>query len=79
MQVKSKLRPIRPNKLVRILERLGFRRIRQSGSHAVYQHPDGRWTTVPIHLGRDLPVGTLRKILRDVGLTPDEFERLRRQ
>ena len=75
----SKLRPTRPQEIVRVLERLGFRRIRQSGSHAVYQHPDGRWTTVPIHPGRDVPKSTLRKILQDVGLTPEEFERLRRQ
>jgi len=75
----NKLRPVRPREVVRVLERLGFRRIRQSGSHAVYQHPDGRWTTVPIHPGRDVPKGTLHKILRDIGLTPDEFERLRQQ
>ncbi len=75
----SKLRPTRPQEIVRVLERLGFRRIRQIGSHAVYQHTDGRWTTVPIHPGRDVPQSTLRKILRDVGLTPEEFERIRRQ
>lgn len=73
----SKLRPAKPEEVVRVLERLGFQRIRQSGSHAVFRHPDGRWTTVPIHPGRDVARGTLHKILRDAGVTQEEFERLR--
>jgi predicted RNA binding protein YcfA (HicA-like mRNA interferase family) len=47
--------------------------IRQSGSHATYRHPDGRWTIVSIHPGKIIPKGTLRKIIRDTGLTVDEF------
>ena len=58
----SKLRPAKPVEVMRVLEKMGFRLIRQSGSHAVYRHPDGRWTTVPIlermglkeHYGRSL-------------------------
>lgn len=56
---------------------LGFTCIRQSGSHAVYHHPDGRWTTVPAHKGRDLGKGILRKILKDAKISVDEFEQLR--
>lgn len=52
-----KLRPAKPDEVTRVLERLGFIRIRQSGSHAVYHHADGRWTTVPIHKGRQLGKG----------------------
>lgn len=72
----TKLRPARVQEVQRVLEKLGFRLIRQRGSHAVYRHEDGRYTTVPVHRG-DLPLGTLRQILKDVGLTPAEFERLR--
>ena len=72
-----KLRPARPEEIRRILEKLGFTRIRQSGSHAVYHHADGRWTTVPIHKGRDLGKGVLRKILKDAKINTDEFEQLR--
>ncbi|WP_456337304.1 type II toxin-antitoxin system HicA family toxin [Fervidibacter sacchari] len=57
---------------------MGFYENASKGSHATYRHTDGRRTIVPIHPGRDLPLGTLRKILRDIGLTPDEFEMLRR-
>lgn len=50
--------------------------IRQSGSHAVYRHPDRRWATVPIHTGEDAAKGVLRKILKDTRLTVEEFESL---
>ena len=72
-----KLNPARPDEVIRALEKLGFIRIRQSGSHAVYHHADGRWTTVPIHKGKDLGRGILRKILKDVGLSSDEFQQLK--
>lgn len=55
-------------KLVRALERHGFVIDRVRGSHHVMIHPDGRSTTVPVHGSRDVPKGTLRGILRDVGL-----------
>ncbi len=60
-----------------MLEKLGFSCIRSSGSHAVYHHADGRWTTVPMHQGKDLGKGLLRKILKDAKITVNEFERLR--
>ncbi|MDP2728560.1 MAG: type II toxin-antitoxin system HicA family toxin [Dehalococcoidia bacterium] len=72
-----KLRPAKPDEVQRVLERLGFQFIRQSGSHAVYRHPDGRWTTVPIHLGKDVAKGTLRKIIKDAGITVEQFEGMR--
>lgn len=59
-----------------MLEHLGFERIRQSGSHAVLRHPNGRWATVPMHGGKDVAKGTLRKILRDAEITVEEFKRL---
>ena len=71
-----KLRPARPEEVERVLRQLGFVLIRQSGSHAIYRHPDGRWTTVPVHGGKDVARGTLRSIIRDVGITVEEFERL---
>jgi predicted RNA binding protein YcfA (HicA-like mRNA interferase family) len=60
-------------RILAILRRHGFYPVRQSGSHVVVRHDDGRWTTVPIHKGRDLPKGTLRQILKDTGLTIDDL------
>ena len=72
-----KLRPAKPQEVQRLLEKLGFRFIRQSGSHAVYRHSNGRWTTVPIHPGKDVAKGTLRNIIKDTGLTVEEFQAMR--
>ena len=69
----SKLPVLKPAELVRILERLGFQRIRQKGSHLYLRHADGRATVVPIHRGEDLPPGLLRAILHDIELTRDQF------
>jgi len=69
-----RLRPARPDEVIRVLKRIGFKFIRQEGSHAIYRHPDGRWTTVPVHQGKDIEKGLLRKILRDAGISVKEFE-----
>ena len=69
-----KLRPVKPEKLIKVLEKLGFVWIRQSGSHAIFRHPDGRWTTVPIHKRTDVGKGLVHKILNDIKLTLEEFE-----
>ncbi len=54
---------------------LGFQAVRQKGSHVFYRHPDGRTTTVPNHPGRDLARPLIREILREVELTPEQFQR----
>ena len=54
--------------VLRLLEKRGFRRARQSGSHVILQHSDGRRVTVPVHAGRDLGRGLLRQIFRDAGI-----------
>lgn len=52
---------------------MGFVLIRQKGSHAFYKHPDGRYTTLPHHPGRDLGRPLIHKILREIKLSPDAF------
>ena len=48
----------KPLELCRILEELGFARVRQRGSHVQYRNAiDGRQTTVPMHKGRDIAPG----------------------
>jgi len=63
---------VKPRALVRALERMGFQLLRKSkGSHWQFEHPDGRRATVPMHKGRDIGPGLLRKILRDIEVDPD--------
>ncbi len=66
-----KLPAISGKELVRVLEKLGFILVRQSGSHVLMEHDDGRITTVPLHGKKDIPTGTLRAILRDSDISPD--------
>ena len=68
-----KLPVLKPREVCRILEGLGFVVVRQRGSHMQYRHPDGRGTTVPNHAGRDLSPNLLRQIIKDIGMTGDEF------
>ena len=67
---------VRGERVVRALERAGFKIAPVAGSHHIMRHPDGRGTTVPVHPGRDVAKGTLRGILSDVGMTVDELRRL---
>ena len=64
---------LKPREVATLLERLGFRDVRQHGSHKRFRHPDGRVTTVPFHGGRDIAPSLLRKIARDIQLSVDEL------
>jgi len=57
------------------LLRVGFVEVRQAGSHKVLRHADGRQTYVAMHPGT-LPTGTFRKILKQAGLTEEQFRSL---
>lgn len=58
----------------KVLRFLGFQAVRQKGSHVFYRHPDGRTTTVPHHPGRNLARPLTREILREIELSPDQFQ-----
>jgi predicted RNA binding protein YcfA (HicA-like mRNA interferase family) len=63
-------------KVVDALSRAGFVHARTKGSHAIYQHPNGRVAVVPQH--PTIKRGTLASILRQAGLTTAEFQQLLR-
>ena len=65
-----KLPRISGNEAIRALERLGFIRIRQSGSHVFLRRGQDS-CVVPAH--SELKVGTLAGLLRQAGVTPEEF------
>jgi predicted RNA binding protein YcfA (HicA-like mRNA interferase family) len=57
---------------VSALERAGFVYVSQRGSHRKYRHPQtGRRCVVPMH--RTLATGTLASVLRQAGLSTEEF------
>jgi predicted RNA binding protein YcfA (HicA-like mRNA interferase family) len=69
----DKLPVLKAREVIEVLERAGFRFIRQKGSHAIYVHPDGRVTEVPMHRGEDIGRGLLRKIIRDMKISREGF------
>ncbi len=69
---------LKPDEIVAILKRLGFKEVRQKGSHKQFRHPDGRCTTVSFHKGRDISPILLKKIAKDIDLTLDEFLRYKK-
>lgn len=70
----SRLRRVSGQEAICALERLGFEKLRQRGSHVVLKKQTAEGVVgcvVPMH--RELAVGTLRGILRQAGITPGEF------
>ena len=70
----GRLAGFRYREIVRRLKLFGFRFDRQAaGSHEIwFNSQTNRYTTVPNH-SADLPEGTLRSILNQAGITPDDF------
>ncbi len=68
-----KLPTVKPKELIRKLKSLGFIEDHITGSHFILYHPvSKRRAVVPFHL-RDIPEGTLSSILRESGITRQEF------
>ncbi|MBV9924136.1 MAG: type II toxin-antitoxin system HicA family toxin [Acidobacteria bacterium] len=73
----TQLKPLPFREVKRKLEAVGFQEVSSKGSHVKFARvtPLGTYTAiVPRH--REVPVGTLRSILKQAGIGPDEFERL---
>ena len=70
-----KLPIIRAKELIQVLNRLGFFKFHQVGSHAQFKNNDGRRVTVPIHPGKEIGKKTLKGIINDLDLTVEEFIR----
>jgi len=61
---------------IKALAKTGYERDHQKGSHIILRHkdPPHRRLSVPDH--KELAKGTLRGIIRESGLTPEEFQAL---
>ena len=69
----SHLPSLRARDVIRFLHKLGFREVKQKGSHLFLSHPDGRTTSVPIHAGESIGRGLLSDILEDIKISPETF------
>ncbi len=71
-----KLPVISGKELSKLFGKLGYEVDHQTGSHMILRHKDSphRRLTIPNH--REMSKGTLRAIIRQAGLTREEFEKL---
>lgn len=71
----GRLRVLSGQEVCAILERHGFTRVRQRGSHIIMQRvAAGTTLTIPVPDHKELLIGTLRSIIRQSGLPRTEFE-----
>lgn len=67
----------KPKALIKKFEKIGYQIDRQKGSHVIlYNQATKRRIVIPMHVG-DLPRGTLFSIIKQSGLTRDEFLKLK--
>lgn len=69
----TKVKLVNARKMEKILLKLGFKKVRQRGSHVFYKHPDGRYTTIPHHGGRVLARPLIKEILKEIEMSVDEY------
>ena len=59
---------------IRVFQQVGYAVDHQTGSHVILRHPQMRRLTAPSH--RELAKGTLRALIREAGLTKEQFSDL---
>jgi len=75
-----KISPLPVKKMLKMLKLLGFNLLRIKGSHHFYFNSEtGKTTVVPVHNNEVLGVGILREIIKDIDVTIDQYEELRRK
>lgn len=69
----TKLPPLKAREVVKGLQVLGFEKVRQKGSHAIFHHQDCRRAPIPIHPAKTVSPYLLSDILKQLGIDEDEF------
>jgi len=59
--------------LAKVAHWAGFREARRKGSHVSFKHADGRIVVIPDHGRHEIVRPLLRKIIRDLGLTVEQY------
>ena len=68
----TKLPQVKPKEVIKALERLGFVRIRTTGSHIRFKDSKGNFVTIAFH-NRTLAKGILKSILNQSKITLEEL------
>jgi predicted RNA binding protein YcfA (HicA-like mRNA interferase family) len=71
----TRLPSLKTREVIKGLQRLGFEKVRQKGSHAIFHHQDCRRAPLPIHLSKSISPYFLSDILKQLDIGEDEFLR----
>ncbi len=69
----SNLPSLRVRIVVRGLKKLGFEKVRQKGSHAIYHHSDCRRATLPVHPNEELSPYFISDLLKQLLIAEEKF------
>ncbi|MBU0512421.1 MAG: type II toxin-antitoxin system HicA family toxin [Chloroflexi bacterium] len=73
----SRLSPLKPHQVIHKLQKLGYEGPYPGGRHVRMVHEEtGQIVPIPMHKGKDVSVGLIRAIIRQVGITPEEWKEL---
>jgi predicted RNA binding protein YcfA (HicA-like mRNA interferase family) len=61
---------------MKVLEKTGFRVARQKGSHVIMINDKGTRIVIPVHHGKDVKPGLIRAIIKEAGLSREDFFRM---
>jgi len=68
-----KIPPLGPLKLIKTLQKAGFKTIRQKGSHVIMMNERNVRIVIPIHPGKDIKPALIRAIVKEAGLSREDF------
>jgi len=71
-----KIPPLNPHKLIKILEKTGFKIIRQKGSHVIMMNDRKTRIVIPVHPGKNIKPGLIRAMIREAEISREKFFKL---
>ena len=69
-----KLPVLKPKRLLKILQKAGFKIDHITGSHYILYHQNGKRITLPYH-AKDLPKGTIQMIFKSAGIEKKDLNK----
>jgi predicted RNA binding protein YcfA (HicA-like mRNA interferase family) len=69
----TRLPSLKTREVIKGLQALGFEKVRQKGSHAIFHHQDCRRTPLPIHPAKTISRYFLSDILKQLKIDEEDF------
>ncbi|MFX4232492.1 type II toxin-antitoxin system HicA family toxin [Aliarcobacter butzleri] len=69
----ASLSNITGRELIKVVKSIGYRFDRQKGNHRIFLHDKMKPLTIPVYKKKIVKIGLLGGILRDIGISKNEF------